>query len=58
MDSILKSGGSIKEQRQSNLKRTRDGHGTSVAQEDLINFKPGTPTVDGGNSSDLKVITS
>jgi len=58
MDSILKSGGSIKEQRPSKIKSERDGHSTSEVQEDLINFKPGTPTVDGGNSSDLKVLTS
>jgi len=58
MDSIHKFGGSIREQRQLGLKRTKPGLGTSEVQENLTNFKHGILTVVGGNSSDMKVITS
>jgi len=55
MDSILNNGGSIKSPKPSRIGRTRDGHSISKVLEDKETCKLGTPTQDGGNSSDMKM---
>jgi hypothetical protein len=57
MDSILKLGGSIKEQRPSRISKTKDGLSTSRILEDQTISKLITLTQDGSNSSHLKQIT-
>jgi hypothetical protein len=54
MDVKLSSGISITSQELSRIGRTRDGHSTSKVLEDKETCKLGTPTQDGGNSSDMK----
>jgi len=55
MDSIHNNGGSIKRPKPSRIGRTRDGHSISKVQEDKETCKLGTPTQDGGSSSDMKM---
>jgi hypothetical protein len=56
MDAIPNFGGSIKRPKPSRIGKTKDGHGTFVELEDKATCKLGTPTLDGGNSSDTKTI--
>jgi hypothetical protein len=54
MDSNHNNGGSIKEQRQSRMDLEPTGHSTFKVPVDQRIFKPGTLTVDGGNSLNFK----
>ena len=55
MNVKLSSGISITSQEPSRIGRTEDGHSISEVLEDKERCKLGTPTQDGGNSSDMKM---
>merc|ERR1719197_965872 len=57
MDSVLNSSGSTRSQRLSSLNTTRAGHSISRTLVDQTTFRCGTPTADGGNSSNMKAKT-
>jgi hypothetical protein len=57
MDYPIKRGSLIKNPKPSDLGRRKDGLLTLKVQEDPVKCKLGTPTLDGGNCSDMKVKT-